>query len=130
MNTKFLMTSSSIFMGLLGILFVFLPQEILSFVELNNNGIAPLLIQIFGALYFAFAMINWMVKDNLIGGIYNRPVAMGNFTHFLMGSLALVKGIFSIHISVAFLFICILYSAFAILFGIVLFRQPVKADGN
>jgi len=129
MNTKILMASSSFFMGVLGILFSFLPQEILSFAELDSNGIAPLFIQVLGALYFAFAMINWMVKASLIGGIYNRPVAMGNFIHFLMGALALVKGIRVVQVSTAFLVVCIIYSTFAILFGIVLFKHPIKDEG-
>ncbi|MHB8339150.1 MAG: hypothetical protein ACYDEE_17175 [Ignavibacteriaceae bacterium] len=128
MDTKFLMVSSSIFMGFLGILFVFLPQEILSFIGLNSNGMGPLFIQVLGALYFAFAMINWMVRANLIGGIYNRPVAVGNFIHFLMGALVLVKGILGVQFSIVFLIACIIYSTFAILFGIVLFNHPIKAE--
>ena len=123
------MASSSFFMGVLGILFSFLPQEILSFAELDSNGIAPLFIQVLGALYFAFAMINWMVKASLIGGIYNRPVAMGNFIHFLMGALVLVKGIRVVQVSTGFVVVCIIYSIFAILFGIVLFKHPIKDEG-
>jgi len=46
-----------------------------------------------GALYVDFAMLNWMVKGSLIGNIYNRPVAVANFTHFLVGGLALAKGV-------------------------------------
>jgi len=128
MNTKLLMVSSSIFMGFLGILFVFLPQEVLSFIGLKSNGMAPLFIQVLGALYFAFAMINWMVRVILIGGIYNRPVAVGNFLHFLMGTLVLVKGILGVQFSIVFLIACIIYSTFAILFGIILFNHPIKVE--
>ncbi|MFH1529042.1 MAG: hypothetical protein ABIG69_20755 [Bacteroidota bacterium] len=124
MNTKILLASSAVFLGFLGIMFSFLPQEILFYVEINSNGIAPLFVQIFGALYIAFAIINWMVKTSLIGGIYNRPIATGNFLHFLMGSLALIKGISGVEFSPILIVFCVLYSIFAILFGIVLFRHP------
>ena len=36
-------------------------------------------------------MLNWMAKGTLIGGIYNKPIAIGNFTHFTIGGLALIK---------------------------------------
>ena len=39
--------------------------------------------------------MNWMAKTVLIGGIYARPLAIGNFTHFLVGALALLKYAFS-----------------------------------
>ena len=44
-----------------------------------------------GVLYLGFAILNWMAKDDLIGGIYSRPVAMGNFLHFFTIAMALVK---------------------------------------
>ena len=128
MNTKLLMASSSLVMGVLGISFSFLPQELLSYVKVSSNGIAPLFLQVAGALYIAFAMINWMTKANLIGGIYNRPIAMGNFLHFSIGALALVKGLRVVPISVCLLVASTVYSIFAILFGIVFFSHPIRDD--
>ena len=128
MNTKLLMASSSLVMGVLGISFSFLPQELLSYVEVSSNGIAPLFLQVAGALYIAFAMINWMTRTAVIGGIYNRPIAMCNFLHFSIGALALVKGLRAVPISAVLLVASIVYSLFAILFAIVLFRHPIKDD--
>jgi len=31
-------------------------------------------MQIIGSFYFAFAILNWMSKGSIIGGIYNRPI--------------------------------------------------------
>ena len=129
MNTKALMVSSSFFMGVLGVLFSFLPQEVLSYVGATPNNIVPLFIQVLGGLYIAFAMINWTVRTNLIGGIYYRPVTMGNFIHFFIGDLALVKGIRGVQASTTLLAVLIIYLVFAILFGIVLFTHPLKSDG-
>ena len=39
-----------------------------------------------------------MAKESLIGGIYNRPIAIGNFMHFAVGAMALIKIITKIKI--------------------------------
>jgi len=73
MNTKVIMTLSAIVMGGVGILLSFLPHELLAqFQSASVHTIDALIIQLMGALYFGFAMINWTAKANLIGGIYSR----------------------------------------------------------
>ena len=69
-------------------------------------------------------MVNWMAKGSLIGGIYARPVAIGNLTHFTVGALALVKG--SASAPPLVLGVTVVYIIMAISFGIVFFRHPVK----
>ena len=83
------MTASALVMGALGLAATFLPQEIAAY--LGASTTLPLLIQILGALYLGFAMLNWMARTSLIGGIYSRPVASGNLVHFVVGALALAK---------------------------------------
>jgi hypothetical protein len=84
-------------------------------------------LQISGALYFGFAILNWTAKENLIGGIYSKPVAVGNFAHFLIGGLALAKLVFK-DMSLTYLLPAIIYSIFAILFGYVFFMNPVSKN--
>jgi hypothetical protein len=43
------------------------------------------------ALYFSFALMNWTAKDSASGGIYARPVSLGNFAHFFSGTLIPAK---------------------------------------
>ncbi|MFM7853329.1 MAG: hypothetical protein ACKO96_15770, partial [Flammeovirgaceae bacterium] len=113
-------------MGATGIILSFLPHELLAYLSSTRGAILDaLILQVLGALYFAFAMVNWTAKANLIGGIYSRPIAIGNFTHFTIGALALIKGYFSNH-EMAILTLSIIYTVFAILFAIVFFRHPVK----
>ncbi|MBF9253283.1 hypothetical protein I2I11_08265 [Pontibacter sp. 172403-2] len=127
MNTKLLMSASAIVMALIGISLTFLPDEISVYLNVEATGWLPLILQLLGALYFAFAMLNWMAKGNLIGGIYSRPVAVANFAHFFIGGLALLKaavagpGLVSVWVA------GIVYAAFALLYGIVLFRHPLKS---
>lgn len=120
------MIASSIFMGLLGICATFLPNEILNYMGINLTILPTLLIQIIGALYLGFALMNWMAKTVLIGGIYSKPLCMGNFLHFTAAGLALIKGAFH-NPGLNFIIIAaIAYSIFAILFGVILFTSPVK----
>lgn len=126
MNTKLLQSSSAIVMALFGISATFLPHEILNSINISPIGFTPLLLQAAGALYVGFAMMNWMSKNFIIGGIYSRPIVMANFTHFMVGSMALIKGSID-GPSVPFLWmIAATYSIFAVLYSVVLFRHPVK----
>jgi hypothetical protein len=123
MNTKLLMTLSAAALGVTGILLSFFPGETAAYLGITKN--ASIILQILGALYFGFAILNWTAKANLIGGIYSRPVAIGNFTHFMIGGLALLKSV-SKNTDLTYLWIAaFIYAIFAILFGYVMFNNPV-----
>ena len=131
MNTKLLMTLSAMILALIGISLIFLPNEILDYLELSVSETLQLLMQIIGSLYFALAILNWMSKGSIIGGIYNRPIAMANLTHFVIAGLALIKGILANpSLSYVIWSIAIIYSIFAIFFGIVAFRHPVSENNH
>lgn len=128
MNTKYLMISSSIFMGVIGLFASFLPAEILNSVGLPSTVLPVLLLQITGALYLGFALMNWMAKAILIGGIYSKPLCIGNFLHFAVAGIALIKAAMN-NPGVKYVLIAtIIYSIFAILFGFVLFTSPKKIN--
>lgn len=112
-------------MGVLGMILSFLPHEVLTYFDATETVSDPLILQILGALYFAFAMVNWTAKGSLIGGIYGRPIAIGNLTHFIVGGLALIKSYFSHHEMILLSF-SVVYLIFALLFSIVFLRHPVK----
>jgi hypothetical protein len=126
-NTKTLMAASALAMGLAGIAGSFLPHELLVRMGVSAAGLLPTLVQLYAALLLGFAAVNWTAKDSLIGGIYNRPVALGNVLHFATGAITLVKfaiagGTTPMYVIVA----TVLYVAFAAGFAVVLFGSPVK----
>jgi CBS domain containing-hemolysin-like protein len=114
-------------MAVCGILFQFVPHEVLNIFNVDSNGIMSLFVQLMGAMYLGFAMMNWMAKAVLVGGIYARPLAMGNFIHFIIGALALLKFAFSAPNLIGIWLAAAIYSIFAILFGLVMFTHPNKA---
>ncbi|HEY9363281.1 MAG TPA: hypothetical protein VIQ00_08480 [Chitinophagaceae bacterium] len=126
MNSRYLMIASSIVTGLLGLTASFFPKEILTNVGLFPTEILTLFLQVTGALYIGFAILNWMAKTVLIGGIYARPLAMGNFAHFMIAAIALAKAALNNSVLPYLWIIAVIYSIFAVLFGIVLFTNPVK----
>ncbi|AKQ46639.1 hypothetical protein TH63_15035 [Rufibacter radiotolerans] len=127
MNTKLVMLASACLMGLIGLVFSFLPLEALRFLGVEPSGSTALLGQLLGALYLGFAMLNWMAKGILIGGIYARPLAMGNFAHFFIGAMALLKGAQTVPQTGDAVWVLLgLYGIFAVLFGLITFRHPLK----
>ena len=80
-------------MLLAGLGLTFAPQELWRYAGVGYQAATVLILQATGALYMGFAVLNWMAKDNLIGGIYSRPVALGNFLHFLLVASALVRAL-------------------------------------
>jgi len=123
MHSRILMITSAAFLAVLGLATSFMPQEVLGLHGTVPDTPTVLLVQMTGALYLGFAMLNWNARGILIGGIYARPVALGNFLHFAMVSIMLIKaaivhGVLPLAISAT------VFSVFAIWFGVVLFRPP------
>ena len=122
MNTKILMTSSSLFLAMVGVSLLFVPDVLLAALGVSVTAQASVLVQMLGALYFSFALMNWTAKDSAIGGIYARPVSLANFSHFFSGALLLVKFLFSNAFSFPVLLVTLLYVVFAVIFYWLVFR--------
>jgi len=122
------MMFSALLMASVGVLLQFAPHEILNYLGIAANGVTALFVQLTGALYLGFAVMNWMAKTVLIGGIYARPLALGNFFHFTVGALALLKYAFSAPNLWVVWVAAIIYALLAILFGIVFFTHPLKTN--
>jgi hypothetical protein len=121
MNTKTLMTVSSLMLGFAGMLTLFAPHELLAALNLPVAEPLPAVIQLLGALYLGFALTNWIAKDSAIGGIYARPTSLGNFAHFTIGALALAKYQLAGAGSTPLLVMLFVYAVFAIIFGWLVF---------
>lgn len=126
MNTKPIMAVSAVVLGSAGIVLTFSPDTLVSYLNRGDNDTTLFLLQILGSLYFGFGMLNWMAKTSLIGGIYNRPIAVANFAHFLIAGLALIKGLVSNPNALPIIWIAgAIYLVFGIAFGVLLFQHPI-----
>lgn len=124
--TAILLSASAVVMGALGIAATFAPREIAEALAPGSGASYAIVIQLLGALLFGFAMVNWTARGSLIGGIYNRPIAVGNVAHFLIGALALGKAVAAGERRPALLLVTALYVLFAVGFSLVLLRSPVE----
>ena len=124
MNTRLLMSLSAVFLGLVGGAATFMPQELAAHHGAPANSQLVLVFQIAGAAYLGFAILNWMAREVLIGGIYSRPVALGNFLHFSVVAMTLLRlmagGVWSHPTVMA----AVIYLGFAAWFGTALFTHP------
>ncbi|HEX7071374.1 MAG TPA: hypothetical protein VF190_11235 [Rhodothermales bacterium] len=123
MNTNLLLSVTAAFLALAGLTCTFLPQELLALLGEPSVAATTLVVQIAGALYLGFALLNWMVRRSPIGGIYGRPITVGNFLHFLMVALAAWKSVGSIDASWVITG-AVIYTLFAFAFGYLMFMQP------
>jgi hypothetical protein len=113
-------------MGTAGVIGSFFPHELLRWTGSPAVGSGPVIVQLAAALLFGFALLNWTARGSLLGGIYNRPVAIGNLTHFTMGALALSKHFAAGDRSTFIGASALVYLLFAIGFAAALFRSPVQ----
>ena len=126
MNTKILMVTSAVFMMISGLGLTFIPQEIFEFLNAGLDPSSVLFAQLLGSLYLGFGMLNWMSKNSVIGGIYNKPLVVGNLAHFLISFFTLIR-IVGKPSGNEFPFILILttiYTVFTLCFGFVFFKHP------
>lgn len=126
MKTRTLMISSSVGLMLAGLFALFAPVELLG--NTGAESSLPVILQLLGALYFAMAFINWTAKDSHIGGIYLRPVSLGNFAHFFVGTLVLGRFALANSQNFAVLTATSAYAFFAYFFWWLVFRSDGETD--
>ncbi|MBK9759685.1 MAG: hypothetical protein IPO90_06870 [Flavobacteriales bacterium] len=128
MNTRYLMIASAFFMAAIGLALTFAPQEILHRFDSDATSWEQTLAQLCGALYCAFALMNWTAKSLLLGGIYGRPIVIGNLVHFTMGALLLLKMSSAPSDEPVRWVLISAYAVFAVVFGYVMMTHPAKAS--
>jgi hypothetical protein len=121
------MTVSAVFLVLLGATCTFAPDLVLARFAGSTSMAAQTLTQLAGALYVGFAALNWMSRGSLMGGIYGRPVAIGNLLHFVAGAFALVKAAPVLGQPVLAWPVATGYVLCAVGFALVVFRNPLVA---
>ena len=123
LSSRALMSASAAVMALLGAAGSFLPEESLRFLGSEPDTPTIILVQVTAALYMGFAILNWTARGSVIGGIYGRPVVLGNFLHFAVVAALFIKASI-VHQTAGLILITIAYTSFATWFGFVLFSHP------
>jgi hypothetical protein len=124
-NSRILMSSAAALLAAGGFACTFAPAELVAAAGL---AVAPapilLVVQALGAAWLGFALLDWHARGAPFGGIYGRPVALGNFLHFTVIATALAKAATSTPAGPLWL-ATLLAATFALAFGWLLFgRAP------
>ena len=122
-SSRMLMSVSAALMAVAGLAGSFLPEEALEFLGSEPDTPSIILVQITAALYMGFAILNWMARGSVLGGIYGRPVLLGNFLHFAVVATLLIKASV-IHQTLELILAATVYALLAVWFGLVLFTHP------
>lgn len=123
--SKWLMIVSAGFMAVAGLALTFAPHELLGAAQGAQHPALLPAVQLLGALYFGGAVTNWMSKANLVGGVFGRPLAMGNLAHFAIGAMALIR--VAAAGDVRAWLPAVVYAVLAVAFGAIIFIQPKAA---
>ena len=115
------MIASSLVLALAGAVCLFAPVELLRSLGAPDSATVAQFAQLTGALYVAFAMTNWAAKGSMIGGIYSRPLSVGNLLHFTVGALVLLKHALAHGIHWPTSLVLVTYAVFAALFSYLVF---------
>ena len=128
--SRLLMTVSAGVLAALGLAATFLPQELLARLGLAPDAPLVLLVQVLGALWLGFAMLDWMARGSAIGGIYGRPLVVGNLLHFASASLAFGKLASRAPELRALWPLGLVYALLALGFAVAMFRAPAPVSSG
>ncbi len=131
MGSKILMIGSSAILAAAGLAALFAPHELAAALDAPVTG-SGVVIQLLGSVYLAFAITNWIAKDKPIGGIYSRPLSVGNFVHFIVGALLLLNRVMEGGASTGLVAVAAVYVVLAVAFGRLAFAGSavVKAGAD
>ena len=127
---RFLMSASAVTLGVLGLSCLFAPDIVLGQFGLAVSGPASLIIQVAGTLYLGFAVLNWMWRGNLIGGIYGRPVTIANLFHCVSAGITMIEVVWRGSALQIVWCLAVLYLILAVSFATVLFRHPLRSQAG
>lgn len=103
---------------------LFAPDEMLRFAGTPPSTLNSAFLQVIGSALFGSAMLNWMNRHGVFGGIYGRPVVIANFTHSATAALLLGKIAIRVPFSPPLVAAVVLYGVLAVAFGYKLFTAP------
>lgn len=82
---------SAIYLGLLGLAFLFASDELLPRLIPGFPANAAWFGQLLAAAWLGAAAVNWNGRANLLGGIYGRPQVTLNLMIFMVGALSMLR---------------------------------------
>ncbi len=84
--------------------------------------------QLVAAAWLALAILNWLNRGVLLGGIYGRAVVVTNAVFYFVGAIVLLKTVTTRDVPAALWIVAVPVALFAGVYGWLLFRGPIARD--
>lgn len=123
MPGRLILTFSAIVLFIAGGATLFAPDELARALAPGQSRALVAVVQLLGSGFLGFALINWMSRKNRIGGIYARPLGMGNLMLFATLALTLGKAVTAERLPAAAIAICVVPAALAASFAWLVFAH-------
>lgn len=127
MPGRVILTCSAAFLFLTGGAALFAPDELARALDPAASRMLQLTIQLLGGGLLGFALIDWMSRRNRIGGIYARPLGIGNLLLFATAALTLGKAATVAPLPAAMIGICAVCAMLAASFAWLIFAHDPLA---
>src|SRR4051794_8097057 len=128
MPGRLILTFSAIVLFVAGGGALFAPDELARAVDPSASRSLAVIVQLLGSGFLGFALINWMSRRNRIGGIYARPLGMGNLLLFATAALTLGKAATAESLPVAGIGVCVVLAMLAASFAWLVFAHDPLSE--
>jgi len=126
MPGRLILTASAIVLGVFGAVALFAPDELSPIFGAPSTALSTA-IQLIGSGFLGFAGLNWMSRGNRIGGIYARPLGIGNLMLFTTAALTVGRAATTGQIPSASLGLCAVLGLLAASFAwLVFLHDPLS----
>lgn len=88
MRLNLLLVSAAIVYGLSSLALIFAPTEVLGAANAPSGPVVAWMGQLLGGALFGLAMLNWMQRYSVVGGILGRPILVTNLSFLAVSFFA------------------------------------------
>ncbi len=88
-----IMCVSAMWLAIGGVVLLFAPSEVLAMLVPGFPHEAAWIGQLLGAAWLSVAVLDWLQRRALLGGIHGRPVLLANFALYFIGAMSLVGAV-------------------------------------
>lgn len=125
MSSRTILTIASILLFAAGGLAVFAADEVAGLMDREVSFESRMFAEFAGIGMLALAIQNWMARGRPIGGVYARPLGLGNLLFFSSSALTLGRYLATEMLPIEAIALCALFALLAVAFAwLVFFSRP------
>ena len=126
MHGRLILLLSALILFAVGGAALFAADEVARLFDAGGSKGLALAIQLMACGLLGFAVLNWMSRGNRIGGIYARPIGIGNLLLFTTASLTIGKAALAGSLPIIVTAVGVVFAVLAIAFAwLVFFHDPL-----